>query len=203
MSVARSGAGRSMQGIPGPRRQGAQPSQSHYEGWPNVFIMRRPYRRRNNPRPPVAARAGVRDNEAVDSRPRAWPRALNGWAAPKGVRIDPRSASRCRGFVRPDPPRGLPRIGTDLRRPSGEGEATLPSRSPPSPHFTQSESPARPAVVLFRKTSEIFKSKAGRQIGRKEGLGRQDPVQGIAKLDHPVSRESAGKNSGDRGPYKL
>ena len=38
---------------------------------------------------------------------------------------------------------------------------------------------------------------------RKNGLGRRDRVQGIAKLDHPVSRERAGKNQGDRGPCKL
>ncbi len=40
---------------------------------------------------------------------------------PHGGRIDPRLARRCRGFVRPDPPRRLARVGTDPRRRLGQG----------------------------------------------------------------------------------
>ena len=57
--------------------------------------------------------------------------------------------------------------------------------------------------TISEKNPENFKSKAGRQIGRKNGPDRGDPVQGFAKLDHPVSRERAGKKSGDRGSCKL
>ena len=86
---------------------------------------------------------------------------------------------------------------------SDGGEAPRPSRSPPSPHPTQSKSRVTQPAVLFPEKWKDFKTKSGRQIGRKNGPERRDPVQGFAKLDHPVSREIAGKNSGDRGPCKL
>jgi hypothetical protein len=84
---------------------------------------------------------------------------------------------------------------------SGGDEGLLQSRSPPLPHLTQDESPARQAAVLFGKNTESFKSKAGPQIGRKIGLEREDPFHEIAKLDHPVSREIAGEKI--RGPGTL
>ena len=105
--------------------------------------------------------------------------------------------------LRTGPARRLGRVGVDPRRCRGRGRGAAPSRSPLSPHPTQNESPARPAVVLFWENPKNFKSKSGRQIGRKNGLVRRNRVQGIAKLDHPVSRESAAKNSGDRGLCKL
>ena len=121
---------------------------------------------------------------------------------PHGGRIDPRFARRCRGSFRPDSPRRLRGSEPTRADASGGGESPLPSRSPPSP----SSSPrtnlqrGRPRYYLG-KISKNFKSKAGRQIGRKNGPERGDPVQGFAKLDHPVSRESAGKII--RGPGVL
>ena len=53
-----------------------------------------------------------------------------------------------------------PRAGRNPRADtSGGREAPLPSRSLPSPHPTQNESPARPAAVLFWKNVKNSKSK--------------------------------------------
>ena len=125
--------------------------------------------------------------------------ALHTRSVAPSIRYEPDAAEGPSNRTSP----ALGRVGADPHCCRGRGRSAAPSRSPPSPHSTQNESPARPAVVLFWGNPKNFKSKSGRQIGRKNGLVRRNRVQGIAKLDHPVSRESAAKNSGDRGLCKL
>ena len=55
--------------------------------------------------------------------------------------------------------------------------------------------------TISENFGKILSPRLDEQIGRKNGPERGDPVQGFAKLDHPVSRESSGEKI--RGPGAL
>ena len=98
---------------------------------------------------------------------------------------------------------GLARSEPTRADASGGGESPLPSRSPPSPHPTQNESPARQAVVLFGKNLKILSPRMDIRWVEKMASERGDPFQEFAKLDHPVSRDIAGKKSGGQGAFQA